>query len=340
MQGKKFAQLDSIRFFAIFLAAGGHWGLFGDYLPEAVDPAFRGVDLFFVLSGFLITLGLFNSSEKYRPVTSLYKFYIKRFLRIFPVYYLTLFLFWCLNRHWAEISLWWNLTYLSNFYLIKVQNWDGPSHLWSLAIEEQFYLVWPFVILFIPKRQAGWVIIFSIALSIAAKIYWLLTGASWWVWYVHPLSSLDSLAIGALLAYMYRYHRATLTNWLHKPYVTAVTFAVVAMVTYLKHTPLAPINMIAIRFTFGLFCAVIIGRATEGYRGVAGNILNNSWLQYIGKISYGIYLFIPVPWLVEQLLPNGRRLGLVLDVVLVILLASVSWYFFEKPILKFKERFN
>src|SRR5580698_6185402 len=103
MEGKKFAQLDSIRFFAIFLALGNHYEYFGDTVVDTLEPGFRAMDSFFVLSGFLITLGLFKSYDKERnPGNSLRKFYIRRFLRIFPVYYLALFLFWCLSPQYVS----------------------------------------------------------------------------------------------------------------------------------------------------------------------------------------------------------------------------------------------
>jgi peptidoglycan/LPS O-acetylase OafA/YrhL len=341
MEGKKFAQLDSLRFFAVFLVVGSHYTVFSDYLLGILDPAFRGVDLFFVLSGFLITLGLLKSHQKENnPSISLRNFYIRRFLRIFPIYYLTLFFYWCFDHQYVAQSIWWNLFYLSNFYLIKVQDWSGVSHLWSLAVEEQFYLVWPLVILFVPRRWVGPTIIFSVLFSIAVKIYWQLTGVSWWVWYVHPVSSLDSLALGGLLAYLYNYHNEDLNKWIHKSYTIALTFIAVVIIIYFKQTELAPLYGITIRFFYGLFCTVLIGRAVYGFKGITGSVFNNPWLQYIGKISYAIYLFIPVPKLIERLLLNDLRLGLVVEVLIIVSLASFSWHFFEKPILKFKEGFE
>ena len=95
MLGKKFIQVDALRFFAVLFVLFAHWGWSGSGISEQFNCGSRGVDLFFVISGFLITLGLIKSKTKEQSTgTSLYKFYARRFLRIFPAYYLALFLLW------------------------------------------------------------------------------------------------------------------------------------------------------------------------------------------------------------------------------------------------------
>ena len=93
MRIRKFEQIDGLRFIAVFSVLCAHWNFFANHFFNQISFASRGVDLFFVISGFLITLGLIRSKEKEQTIgTSLYKFYIRRFLRIFPVYYLTVFI--------------------------------------------------------------------------------------------------------------------------------------------------------------------------------------------------------------------------------------------------------
>jgi peptidoglycan/LPS O-acetylase OafA/YrhL len=148
-------QLDGIRGIAVLMVIVSHW------LPHNRLVAFLplggiGVDIFFVLSGFLITRILL--AERYAPKEQTTRkeririFYLKRALRIFPAYYGLLFVIWMLNVADARAYSGWYASYLANVYIYETKVWNITTHLWSLAVEEQFYLVWPFVIMFIPGR--------------------------------------------------------------------------------------------------------------------------------------------------------------------------------------------
>ena len=150
-------QLDSLRTIAVFGVMLHH------FWPEAEIRAgltfgFLGVQLFFVLSGFLITGILLRGREvAHRTQQSARKsfglFYARRFLRIFPLFYATLAVAWWVGLPEVRDSVFWHLAYASNIYFVHIGDWHGSiSHLWSLAVEEQFYLVWPFIILLTPRR--------------------------------------------------------------------------------------------------------------------------------------------------------------------------------------------
>lgn len=344
MDVKKFDQIDGLRFFAVFGVILGHWHWSHTEWCENINTASRGVDLFFVISGFLITLGLIRSRDKAETKgQSLYKFYIRRFLRIFPIYYLTVFVLMFFYYDRMMEILWWTLLYMRNFYSIKVQDFGLAGHFWSLSVEEQFYLIWPFVILFIPRKGLLPVIIGSVLLSIAAKIYWMIIKAPFWYAYMHPLGALDALALGALLAYLYSFHQEWLRRMLHHPAVSAVLILQMVFCVWIKSSnEFGFIHHLLIRTSFGIFSMWLIGRSAFGFTGIAGWVLDNSALKYIGKISYGIYLYhIFVPGMLLGIThPHNQDLRFLMYGAATIGLASISWYAIESPILKLKSRFE
>ena len=345
MDVKKFDQIDGLRFFAIFSVICGHWDWFARDYIDFSQVATRGVDLFFVISGFLITMGLIRSKDKSQTKgQSLYRFYIRRFLRIFPIYYLTIFIIYIFWHSQMAGSLWWYLLYLVNFHCIKTQAWGVAGLFWSLSVEEQFYLVWPFVILFAPNKRLPAVIIFAVFLSLAVKAYWItISKVTFWTPYMHPLGSLDALALGGLLAYVYQFHREWLRKIAYNPLIIALIITQAVIVIGLGRLPrYLDIYNICIRTSFGLFSMWLIGRSVFGFTGVMGFILNSKPLQYIGKISYGIYLFHNfVPGMLLGLeFPQNKDLRFVMYIVVTVAIASISWYIFESPILKLKSRFE
>ncbi|MBS1598804.1 MAG: acyltransferase [Bacteroidetes bacterium] len=153
--------LDSLRALAINLVVISHWGLpiesalivrFVD--QDRVLAGRFGVDLFFVLSGFLITSILLqerkNSNESKLYVIR--NFFVRRILRIFPIYYLFIFFVASIHYPFVKDHLIWILSYTSNILVYKQQLWYPMSHTWSLAVEEQFYLIWPWLIVFVPEK--------------------------------------------------------------------------------------------------------------------------------------------------------------------------------------------
>lgn len=299
----------------------------------------RGVQMFFVISGFLITLGLLGSRRSSQSTAiSLSRFYIRRSLRIFPIYYLTILAIKLLDPSKMGDNLWWNVFYVSNFYSIHYEKWGGAGHLWSLAVEEQFYLIWPFIILFVSDRLLPYVIVFAIILSEATKQYWALADYPWWYGYMHPLAALDFLAVGALLSYFYSFHRDRLHELLYKPYAGLAVFAIAIAGSLAKQIPYFILDGLC----YALLCAWIIGRAVFSFDGVAGYILDNRFLRYIGTISYCIYLIHPfIPDVLQRAgvqFPPHSHFAILFMVTIA--LASVSWYTFERQILKLKDRFE
>lgn len=345
MEGKKFEQLDALRFFAVLLVVCSHWSWFGNKAFVQFNSGSRGVDLFFVISGFLITLGLIRSKDRVETVgISLSRFYIRRFLRIFPIYYLFLAVLWFFDHSKVADSIWWYVLYLGNFYCIKKQSWGETGYLWSLSVEEQFYLVWPFIMVFTSKKLLPVVMIMAILISAAIKIYWYVTGMTFWIWYMHPIGALDILSLGALLSYFYYFHKDKLQVILYNRYVVLAVFAILIIGQGSKYLP-QPYDSVyytSDRQFFGIFFAWLIGRCLYTIKGPFGYILDNKVLRYIGTISYSVYLFHPlVPelfwWLKGPVSDNVR---FVIYSMATVALSSLSWYLFERQILKLKDTFQ
>src|SRR5262245_19521999 len=186
-------QLDGLRAIAVFAVMLHHFLPLAHFpLREFVDLGMLGVRLFFVLSGFLITGILLTCRQAIdlkaeTPSFALRHFFIRRFLRIFPVYYATLTMVAALNVPYVRDTLLWHLSYLSNVRFATISSFEGSlGHLWSLAVEEQFYLIWPWLIIFAPRKYVHGLILLTVA---AAPVFRLLV----------YLSTGNELATGILL---------------------------------------------------------------------------------------------------------------------------------------------
>ncbi len=224
MEKEKFYGLDHLRAVAILLVLLYHYRMFEH--PSWVDTVgwigWTGVDLFFVLSGFLISNQLFREIKESQTI-GLKTFFTKRFFRIIPSYIFTVFLYFCfpIFREKESLpSLWKFLSFTQN-YGLDVINQGTFSHAWSLCIEEQFYLALPLLLLFSIKIKAidylKFGIIFLIIITIMLRVFswnqyiipFLETSDFWKEWYMkiyYPTyTRLDSLAVGVLIGYLFQF---------------------------------------------------------------------------------------------------------------------------------------
>jgi peptidoglycan/LPS O-acetylase OafA/YrhL len=356
------AQLDGIRALAAGMVVCYHfWGPARQY----VHLGGIGVRVFFVLSGFLITGILLRSrarldSGQTAAGVALRRFYIRRVLRIFPLYYFALAIAWYARVSGAREGMVWHATYLSNvhFFLtnaVHPGHWGGRvAHLWSLAVEEQFYLLWPWVILFAPRRWLP-----GIALGMAAVgpvfryVVFSITGND--ITSMLPLGCVDSLALGAYLA------MTVLPEYKSHPLVRPIGAAVLWSGLLLLGASQAAeqtdgfwaFRIVSFDLAVALAGVWLVARAAEGMGGLAGKVLELSPLRYLGTISYGIYVY---HLMLPELLPRvARRLGypdlfaplvdqslpfLIFYGAASIAVAAVSWHLFEGPINRLKARFE
>lgn len=330
-------------------------------LPGANYFGWSGVQLFFVLSGFLITrILLAERAEAERRGTrgpALLSFYLRRALRIFPVYYLCVLTLYVLKTPGMQKHLWYHLTYTYNFRLAAYeQEVSHVRHFWSLCVEEQFYLVWPFLVLFLPRRLLRPLMVLA-ALAAPVSRVWLALGLHDRFWlYMQPWCSLDCLALGGLLALVEA--RAGTDGLLHSGYVRACKWlgGVLALgYLYLSSRATAltipawfgPMDVIwivgnsclAVCFTY------VVARSCNPPPGDWQRLLSMNWLRLSGKISYGLYVYhhIIINQYHLRVPPAANPVAcaeVCLGVPLSYLAATLSWYAFERPILRLKDRFT
>jgi peptidoglycan/LPS O-acetylase OafA/YrhL len=350
-------QLDSIRAIAVLSVMFGHFT--PTNAPNSVAAAlkpmygwFPGVALFFVLSGFLITGILLRlrdlvSSNQQSLGFTLKRFYVRRFLRIFPIYYLTLFVTAAIFKQVRSVFFW-HLTYTTNIMLVFRGKFDETSsHFWSLSMEEQFYLIWPCIILLTPEKFLYKSILATVVLAIVARFSCYFMGLNVVQIANFPLTSLDALGLGSLLAFFahhqHRYRSAqqnlcTFGLWICLPVIIFFDFV----------RPTELFDVLAKPTIVAFFYVWLINRAAIGFSGTLGKVLEFKPLIFIGKISYGIYvihyfmsaLFMKI---FEHLDLTGKvpiSIEILLKVITTFALAIPAWFWVEQPINNLKHRFS
>jgi peptidoglycan/LPS O-acetylase OafA/YrhL len=327
--------------------AAGTWPLQIDWLRDHVFAAgYLGVDVFFVLSGFLITRILLVDRAQQVPLGH---FLMRRVLRIFPIYYLTLAVVWWVAPH-AELK--WCAFYLSNFYYL-FHSGGVMQHSWSLAVEEHFYLLWPLLVYSVSagtsRRIAAWVLVPGAVLSaVGLAFYWrhdlrFVLQASQY----GTMFRMASLSLGALLAFSENWlrHRATRTLGLACAMLAAGTTLRFWLTTEVVGTWIAPLRILSFGFTSTSLVMACI--ALNQGNSILAKWLRSAPMRFIGRISYGLYLYHNVvyhwiglyePAVDLQQLPVA---GLLASAVAVtFLVATLSYYGIERPCLRWANRFR
>jgi peptidoglycan/LPS O-acetylase OafA/YrhL len=324
-------QLDGLRAVAVTMVMAFH---FIPWVDRVAPLGAIGVRLFFVLSGFLITRILLASRTQ-ATSAALRSFYIRRSLRIFPLFYLVLALAALINIGPVRATIGWHVTYLTNAYLFMRGDWHGSiSHLWSLAVEEQFYLVWPWLVLLLPERRLPALIAVMVC---AAPLSRLLIGGPMSA--VLPIACVDSLGAGALLA-LPTARRTMIGAGL------AIGVPLLAITLALRYAGFSGVALeAALDFGVSLTSAWLVGRAARGFDGSIGALLMARPVVYIGTISYGLYLYHGfMPYVLGRYIPGfvemswASRFALLTAATLAT--AALSWRLFEAPILALKDRWS
>jgi len=348
-------QLDALRALAVFGVLVHHFLPQEFFLNSKLHWGSLGVRLFFVLSGFLVTGILLrcralidlNNQDKWFTIR---RFYVRRFLRLMPVYYLAIFATKIIAFHSISTkTLLWHLTYTSNIYF-SFHEWDATtSHFWSLAVEAQFYLFWPLIIIFLPNRYLLTAIIFITVMAPLFRTLLIAANLSNGTReYILTFTCFDSLGMGALLAFFSnqsqlnqaRKYLCNFCFWIGIPLFIALNIIYIpniddSIVVVLGYT------------TASMFFVWLIDRAARGFSGLGGVLLEWQPLVFLGKISYGIYVYhlysslcldhvftyLGLPWL------NSVWIKFILKTVVTLIVAALSWQFFEKPINSLKRNF-
>jgi peptidoglycan/LPS O-acetylase OafA/YrhL len=346
-------QFDGLRGISIIAVLIAHSG-FIEALPHAhaLEYGRVGVDLFFVLSGFLIT-GILRDSRK--SPNYFRNFYMRRALRIWPLYYALLVVIFVISPVFVP-SMWKTVGTVWPYFVFYIQNINyhlyppfGLEPTWSLAIEEQFYLTWPLMVLYLRKRTLSFVLVTLVLMSLVMRISGYLDGAP--LKFIHNFTfcRLDAIACGSLAAIWLRSSHCTLKLW-RTVSISCLGLGlggiVLSRMLFREQSTVVSYVFIAIGFTGVLSISLVSDPNTSAM----GRVLTADWLCYIGKISYGIYLLhMPLFILITQFIVHrglnrlhpvvGNICATLAEFVSAILAASISWRFFEKPILGFKKKF-
>ncbi|HTK49296.1 MAG TPA: acyltransferase [Gemmatimonadaceae bacterium] len=328
----RWPQLDALRTLSLTAVVYQH-----TMLPRGVllgDTGAMGLMVFFVISGFLITGILLDARDRAESAGAakrgvLGRFYVRRFLRIFPLYYGVLAVAVLLHeestrRYLAEL-----VTYRTNFLLARLGHNVAPvTPLWSLAVEEHYYLVWPLIALFAPRR-ALWGAVAAMILGSVGARWWIAShGGSYQAITMPTYASVDGIALGCALALLARETDAAVRQrWLRLSLAAGA-------VLLAARVGLGMINQSALRYAvnvlpIGLIAVWLIDRATRnalprwvGHRAIAG----------LGVMSYGMY--VVHRYVMHYLGFDAVRGPQVFLSVFAVsaALAFASWHLFERPI--------
>lgn len=335
--------LDGLRGVAVFMVMLFHCAAFG--LPFKHPLLNAGVDLFFVLSGFLITRILL----RVRGEPSYFRnFFGRRALRIFPLYYVALVVYLILRPKMSGNSIppvdqqlyFW--IYLQNipytFGGIRIE----PGHFWSLAVEEHFYLVWPFIVRVMNPRSMKWVLLFLIVGALLLRVPMLAEGYNP---YYFTLTRIDALSAGSLLGYIERF-QGSMFSQLQRPAAIVVLAILGTLLAVSLSIDIQTLPMFAV-WWHSLMTLLFVGLiawlvASKDQPSLLNTILKMRWLCWVGSISYGLYVWHPFAYLIARRVFADRDGWVVagLGFILSVFLAAISYYAFERWFLRAKKYFT
>ncbi|MBO1857980.1 acyltransferase [Burkholderia cenocepacia] len=325
-------ELDTLRAVAVTAVMFSHW------IPGFAYPinwGLVGVYVFFAISGYVITRGLLNEQARCDGRIDLRRFYARRIVRIWPIYFLTIAFIYLVYPGFVDGGMAWHMLFLSNIYFSIKAAFLFPVHFWSLSVEQQFYLVWPLLFLTANNRR--------IVVAIAGML--VVSPISRWYFDVHlqnvqaalyaPSSSVDCLAAGAFVAIAERLQiRRVVLN-----VIGALGAALLAFILTMNWRGSDHWNISLTGTAIALISAWLI--AWLGRSAKWGRVFCNPVTPYIGRISYGIYLYhLMIGNYIIYNTPLGKSIWVAAaaSAAITVAVASVSWHFIERPLLSLKPR--
>lgn len=322
----------------VFQKDFGDWGTSGFSLPVVAD----GVTLFFVISGFLITYLLLHEQEQSQTV-SIPKFYMRRILRIWPIYYLYLFIAMFATSTWHDSNIWYYCFFTANIPFILAAGIWPIVHYWSLGVEEQFYLFWPWLVKLThgrTKRLLTLAVILCVAWLACKWGFYLVYGSNT-VYRFFAVTRFDCMMIGAIGAILY-----FMRNNLFTQVLMNRTLGIVCFLLLLFSQPWA--GMVPAPVRPQLIAVLSIVCIASQLNNPIIN-LENRVCDFVGKISYGIYVIHPLLIFGISALYRGANLHLPTTVATILIyciitaatifVAWLSYRFFESPFLRMKTKF-
>jgi peptidoglycan/LPS O-acetylase OafA/YrhL len=350
--------LDTLRAFAVLFVIFQHWGLpvpnvpGKHFLQELIPNGSFGVTLFFVLSGFLITSTLLEARTCGKTKLGVIgNFFIRRTLRIFPIYYLTILALAWIGYPFIRESLGWLLSYTSNILVFRNHSWNSFSHTWSLSVEEQFYLIWPWCIVFVAEEYLKYIFIAALLIGLMAVVFVSKIHPDTWGLLLTP-ACLAAFGMGGFYAW------ATRESCSRERFIRVIPLLMPLAIglhlywsfsadgghfNYLSRIVDSVISIWAIHKTVNI---------RPGW--IKTKILENPTLNKIGQISYGMYLYhYAIPWFYNRMVVdhfNGNPathaffanfyVAWFLMLAFVLALSLTSFYLLERPFVNLKKWFG
>jgi peptidoglycan/LPS O-acetylase OafA/YrhL len=343
-------QFDGLRALAVLTVMVDHFS--ADVpnfpLPDWIHLGATGVRLFLVLSGYFITASLRRARDrmdagKFSAGKTIGAFYWRRLLRISPAYFAFVAIALFLNIGAIRHNWPWVFTGTVNWLIAWRNEWPLTiSHLWSICVQEQFYLLWPLLILFLPRK---WMLhaIVSVALAgIAFRIGCVIFSVPMIARWVLPFGSLDSLAAGAALGWCGGRLHTVRGGWL----VALICLSMLTLAAVLRNGDPAQLKSVLVEpLEAGAF-VLLVARTATGFGGYTARFLTLPGLVFAGRISYGLYIYhVLVAMLFQRWLPTPTRflittpsLRLMMFGIATVGVAALSWRLLEQPISRFRSR--
>jgi len=358
-QRDHYPALDGLRGIAIIAVIIYHNFPYGNSLF-----GWLGVDLFFVLSGFLITRILMTSINQNPKKSFLKNFYIRRVLRIFPLYYLFLFvflfLFPVLGILKDEVSdyqqeKWWFIFYMQNWLFSNnlPEKSQCLNHFWSLGVEEQYYIIWPFIIFLVRKPRNLIIILICLLILLFTSrcIFWNAHLSNFNYSTFYTFTRFDGIIIGSLVALIVQLKKDFLLN--HTATIVTGLAILNFIFYYLNRDNQLPYLAFIGYTTFASMFGILVYELTTGDNHFLKKIFSTAILRFLGKISYGLYMFHwPIFYLLRKPIFDfiesainlpvfyGSLLTSVITTLIAVILSVISYYLFEMQFLKLKKKFQ
>jgi len=337
-------QFDGLRALAVLTVMVDHFS--ADVpnfpLPDWIHLGATGVRLFLVLSGYFITASLRRSRDRMdagelSPARTMGVFYWRRLLRIGPAYFVfatiaLLLSLGAVRQNWPRV-----FTGTGNWMIAWNNQWPlAISHLWSICVQEQFYLFWPLLILLLPRRWMLSAIVAVALAGIAFRIGCVIFSAPIIARWVLPFGSLDSLAAGAALGWCGGRLRASRGGWL----LALLVLSMLTVAAVLRNGDPMRLKSVLVEPLEAAAFVILVARTATGFDGNIARFLSNAGLVFAGRISYGLYIYhILVAMVFNRWLPSQMRflitipsLRLVVFGIVTVFIAALSWRLLEQPI--------
>ncbi len=337
-------QFDGLRALAVLTVMVDHFS--ADVpnfpLPDWIHLGATGVRLFLVLSGYFITASLRRARDRMdagelSAGKTMAAFYWRRFLRIGPAYLVfaaiaLLLDLGAIRHNWA-----WVFTGTVNWLIAWNDQWPlAISHLWSICVQEQFYLLWPLLILLVPRKWMLSAIVAVAFAGIAFRIGCVIFSVPIIARWVLPFGSLDSLAAGATLGWCGGRLRGSRGGWV----LAWLCLSMLTVAAVLRNGDPTKLKSVLVEpLEAGAF-VILVARTATGFDGNIARFLSNAGLVFAGRISYGLYIYhILVAMVFNRWLPSQMRflitipsLRLVVFGIVTLFVAALSWRLLEQPI--------